>query len=79
MTPEQCRAARGWLNLRAEQLAERARVPVETVRKFEGGKTLAASEGVEAMRAALERAGISFVFVFECEGVRGCGVTFTPP
>lgn len=79
MTPEQCRAARGWLNLRAEQLAERARVPVETVCRFEAGETLAASESVEAMRAALERAGMSFVFVFEGEGMRACGVTFTLP
>jgi ribosome-binding protein aMBF1 (putative translation factor) len=57
MTPEQCRAARGWLGWSQMTLAERAGVGLSTVKGFErGGRTIAAT--ANAMRRAIETAGI---------------------
>ena len=38
MTPEQCRAARGWLDLSQDALAAASRVSLSTVRDFEKGR-----------------------------------------
>ena len=61
MTPEQCRAARGWLGWTQQELARRARVGLSTVKLFEHGerKTIAATG--EAMHRAIEAAGIVFL------------------
>ena len=61
MTPEQSRAARGWLGWSQTQLAEAASTGVSTVKDFEGGRRKPIASTLGAMRAALERAGISFV------------------
>ncbi|VTZ27357.1 conserved hypothetical protein [Methylocella tundrae] len=59
MTPDQCRMARAGLSLGARELAEAARVSVNTITRFEAG------QGVQAMtlgliQKALEMKGVEF-------------------
>jgi len=61
MTPEQCRAARAWLNWPQDGLAKAASVGVSTVRDFEAGRREPTRNNLAAMKAALEKAGIAFV------------------
>ena len=61
MTPEQCRAARAWLNWPQDALAKAANVGVSTVRDFEAARREPTRNNLAAMRAALESGGISFV------------------
>jgi transcriptional regulator with XRE-family HTH domain len=61
MTPEQCRAARGWLDWSQERLATAANVSFSTVRDFEKGRRVPIANNLTAMRAALETQGIAFV------------------
>lgn len=70
MTPEQCRAARAWLNLSQEELAKAATVGVSTVRDFEAGRREPTRNNLAAMKAALEADGISFV-----DGAKTLGIT----
>lgn len=62
MSPEQCRAARAWLQLSQEGLAEAASVGVSTVRDFEAGRRAPIASTLAAMKAALEAAGIEFFY-----------------
>src|SRR3954451_21371759 len=68
MTPEQCRAARAWLNWPQDALAKSANVGVSTVRDFEAGRREPTRNNLAAMQAALETGGVSFV---ETEKERG--------
>ncbi len=61
MTPEQCRAARAWLNISQNDLASVARVGASTVRDFEAGRRIPIANNLAAMKAALEAEGIAFV------------------
>jgi DNA-binding transcriptional regulator YiaG len=61
MTPEQCRAARAWLNWPQDALAKSANVGVSTVRDFEAGRREPTRNNLAAMQAALEKGGVSFV------------------
>lgn len=61
MTPEQCRAARGWLDLSQDELAKAAGVSLSTVRDFEKGRRVPIQVTLMAMRAALEARKIQFV------------------
>lgn len=61
MTPEQCRAARAWLNWPQDALAKAASVGVSTVRDFEAGRREPTRNNLAAMKAALETGGIAFV------------------
>jgi DNA-binding transcriptional regulator YiaG len=70
MTPEQCRAARAWLNLSQEELAKGATVGVSTVRDFEAGRREPTRNNLAAMKAVLEKAGISFV-----DGAKTVGIS----
>jgi DNA-binding transcriptional regulator YiaG len=61
MTPEQCRAARGWLGWSQNELAGAAHVSHSTVKDFEGGRRVPIANNLAAMKAALEADGIVFV------------------
>jgi DNA-binding transcriptional regulator YiaG len=70
MTPEQCRAARAWLDWPQDHLAKAASVGVSTVRDFEAGRREPTRNNLTAMKAALESGGISFV-----EGGKTLGIS----
>jgi len=74
MTPEQCRAARGWLDLSQEALANAANVSLSTVRDFEKGRRVPIANNLGAIRAALLARGIAFV-----GDEKSLGITFTKP
>jgi DNA-binding transcriptional regulator YiaG len=69
MTPEQCRAARGWLDWSQDDLASAANVSLSTVRDFEKGRRVPIANNLAAMKAALEAKGIGFVDNSETSGV----------
>ena len=75
MSPDQCRAARAWLNIRQDELAAAAGVGVSTVKDFENAKRIPIGNNLTAIRVALEARGIGFV---SADG-RPCGITYTPP
>jgi transcriptional regulator with XRE-family HTH domain len=58
MSPEQCRAARGWLEWTQQELARRAGVGLSTVRDFEKGERIPIPNNLAAMRRAIEAAGV---------------------
>jgi transcriptional regulator with XRE-family HTH domain len=77
LMPEQCRAARAWLDWSQDDLAAAARVSQSTVRDFERGRRIPIANNLEAMRAALEARGIGFAFGIEDEQPYACAVTFS--
>jgi DNA-binding transcriptional regulator YiaG len=62
MSPEQSRAARGWLGWSQVELARRANVSVGTVRSFEAGQREPMANNIAAMRRVIEAAGIRLLF-----------------
>lgn len=76
MTPQQCRAARGWLDWSQDDLASAARVSLSTVRDFEKERRVPIANNLGAMRLALEAQGIGFAF--DGEGAAS-GITFAKP
>jgi DNA-binding transcriptional regulator YiaG len=74
MTPEQCRAARGWLDWSQEHLATSANVSFSTVRDFEKGRRVPIPNNLAAIQAALEAQGIVFV-----DSGGTCGITYAKP
>ena len=80
MTPEQCRAARAWLDISQESLAKAAGVGLSTVKDFESGKRTPIPSTQTAMKAALEKEGIGFSFSLGDDGKPcACGITFSKP
>ena len=73
LTPEQSRAARGWLDWSQEYLAKRANVSLSTVRDFEKGRRTPIANNLDAMRRAFEAEGMQLVFSPEGKAV-GVGV-----
>jgi transcriptional regulator with XRE-family HTH domain len=61
MTPEQCRAARAWLDWTQTELADRSALSLATVKDFEKGKRRPHPNNLAAIQAALEKAGIGLV------------------
>ena len=61
MTPQQSRAARGWLDWGQQELATAAGVSLSTVRDYEKGRRVPIGATLAAMRVALEKKGIAFV------------------
>jgi DNA-binding transcriptional regulator YiaG len=62
MSPEQCRAARGWLAWSRDELARQANVSLRTVAAFERAEKTPQPNNLAAMRRAVEAAGILLVF-----------------
>jgi transcriptional regulator with XRE-family HTH domain len=62
MSPEQVRAARGWLGWSQQILAERAHIGLSTLKDFETGNRTPIANNLTAIQQALEGAGIGFDF-----------------
>jgi ribosome-binding protein aMBF1 (putative translation factor) len=60
MLPEQCRAARGWLGWSQQKLADQAKVSISTVKDFEARRRKPIPNNLDAIKRALEAAGIEF-------------------
>ncbi len=60
ISPQQCRAARAWLNWSQEDLAREARVALSTIRDFEREEREPIGHNIEAVQRALEAGGIHF-------------------
>nr|WP_231711638.1 helix-turn-helix transcriptional regulator [Xanthobacter dioxanivorans] len=61
MTPAQCRAARALLDLTQPALAEASQLGLSTIVDFERSRRAVSSDAVDAIRAALEAAGVEFI------------------
>ena len=61
ITPAQSRAARGLLDWSQQQLADTAQLGLSTVRDFEKGRRTPYPNSLEAVRTALEAAGVIFI------------------
>lgn len=61
MTPAQCRAARGLIDLSIHALSSAAAVSAATVWDYEAEIGLTRPDDIDAMRAALEAAGVEFI------------------
>lgn len=70
LSPEQSRAARGWLGWSQQDLAKRAQVGLSTVKDFENGYRKPIANNLQAIQRALEAGGIELLF----EGNRPVGV-----
>ncbi len=61
ITPAQSRAARALLEITQTELADAARLGLSTVVDFENARRQVSSLAIEAIRAALVKAGIEFI------------------
>jgi DNA-binding transcriptional regulator YiaG len=71
MSPEQCRAARAWLELSQQELAEIAHVGLSTVRDYEAGRRQPVHNNLAAILQVFESRGVSF---FEEEETGATGI-----
>jgi ribosome-binding protein aMBF1 (putative translation factor) len=62
LTPEQCRAARGWLGWTQQDLATKAEVGLSTLRAFEAGQREPIRNNLGALRHAIEAGGVKLLF-----------------
>src|SRR5215469_13760766 len=62
MTPEQCRAARGWLRWSQVELARQANVSLRAIAALERGEQRLRPNNVTAIRRAIEAGGVRLVF-----------------
>lgn len=60
MTPEQVRAARGWLGWSQQDLAQKAEIGLSTLKDFENGKRKPLPKNLRDIQQALEAAGVAF-------------------
>jgi len=75
-TPAQCRAGRALIGLNQPGLAEAADLGLSTVVDFERGRRKVSTAAAQAMRAALEAAGVVFL---DPTGGKGPGVRLLSP
>jgi transcriptional regulator with XRE-family HTH domain len=57
----QCRGARALLNMTQPQLASASQLGLSTIVDFERARRSVSSDAIQAMRKALERAGVEFI------------------
>ena len=62
LTPEQSRAARGWLDWSQDHLAKLAHVSLSTVRDFEKGRRIPIGNNLTAIQRAFDEAGLAMAF-----------------
>jgi len=62
LTPEQSKAARGWLGWSQAELAKRAHLSLRTLQAFEKGEKTPIANNIAAIRAAIEAAGVRLLF-----------------
>ena len=74
LSAAQCRAARALLDWSREKLAELSKVSLRTIVDFERGARQPRDVTLDALRAAMERAGVTFVAAGEPSAVGGAGV-----
>jgi transcriptional regulator with XRE-family HTH domain len=75
VNPFQIRAARAWIGLSQQQLADEARIAARTLMRIENSEEPGSDRTMEKLRVALERRGIEFLF----EGPQGVGVRYHGP
>ncbi|MCW2249302.1 transcriptional regulator with XRE-family HTH domain [Azospirillum fermentarium] len=61
LTPAQCRAARGLVNMTQQQLAEASGVSLRTITHFEKGGRTPIPAILRALKDTLEAAGVIFI------------------
>jgi transcriptional regulator with XRE-family HTH domain len=71
----QIRAARAWIGLSQEELADEAGVARRTVIRLENSDEPRSERIMEKLRSALEKHGIEFLF----EGRQGVGLRYRDP
>jgi len=76
MSPEQCRAARGWLDWSQQKLAKQAKVGLSTVKDFENGSRKPIANNLGAIQRAIEAAGIVLI---DGEGGKPLGIKVADP
>lgn len=61
ITPPQCRAARAWLDITQDELAQRAGIGVSTVRDFERGDRKPMRQNLAALERAFAEMGVTLL------------------
>ena len=61
ITPAQCRAARGLVNIDQTTLAEAASISRSVIVDFESGKRVPYKKNLDAVQKALEDLGVEFI------------------
>jgi predicted transcriptional regulator len=74
VTKEQIRAARGWLGISQDALAEASGVAKRTIAHFESGTRAPHERTLRDIQKALEERGIEFLF----DGGEGVGIRKRP-
>jgi len=71
----QIRAARAWIGLSQEELADEAGIARRTLIRLENSEEPGTERTMEKLRLALEKRGVEFLF----EGSQGVGVMYRGP
>jgi transcriptional regulator with XRE-family HTH domain len=75
LNKEQLRAARGWLGLSQNEVAQMSKVATKTIKNFERGASIPYERTLRDIQKALEKLGIEFVF----DGGEGIGIRIHRP
>ena len=62
LSPQQSRAARGWLGWSQDELAQQANVALRTVASFERGEQIPRPNNLHAIKRVFEGAGVRLLF-----------------
>ena len=74
ITPQQCRAARAWLDWTLDDLVQASGVSIATLVKFEKGTRVPHDRTLRDIEQALKTEGIELVF----DAAKGVGVRIKP-